>query len=1014
MAAYAFDDFVFDDIRYQLTRAGTQLKADTQVLELLAYLLKNPGRVVSKEELIEQIWQGRTLGDNVISVCVAKLRKVLGGAGNRCVGNVYGRGYRFMRTVTVSESASMPPSAAPPRPSQGATAEADPQFLGRGDILQQLVQPLARAREGRGRVCALLGEAGIGKTRVAEELETRARALGMSVAWGQCHPFGDLPPLWPFLQVVRTWGVPLPAAATGAPNPVQEEADANDERAGGWSSSDSDAWQKSVLFITETVAKMCAIAPRVIVLEDVHWADAATLRLLAHLVKQVGQLPLMLVLTVRDTQLPKEERTRRSLDYVLGHRDCTRIKLERLSRQDVVEYSRALLGAKSEGWADAVFEKSEGNPFFMIELLRPVSDGRARSARELTLSGPVLDIVRQTLHDLGADCRKALSAAAVIGRGFDLGLLAIATQLEPAALLELLEPAMTSDVIVPERDSHTRYRFGHDLIREALYEDLPSMQRVRLHLKVAEALEQRAYDDPSLAMPEIAHHLLAALPAGDVKRAVEYAQRAATTATHVGAYADACRLLRRALDALQLEPSIDPQVSCELLYLLANTERAAGEPAFSSHLDQAVALARRHGFRHILVSAAQMVCGPPGAIASDGVAEILEAALAALPDSETTDRAMLLAHLSWTAPYTWQREKVDRFLQEAVELAQKPSASGAARRTALRAQLYYAGGPDTLDEVQNICRRMESMVATTQSRQRARWALEPQIARIIAQLQQGNVAAAVRETDVFGRAARELRHAELVWHFERMRAVLRMNVGEFAEAREAFTELKRRAEQVNLHTRAALERIDWSELNVQTSSVPLGNIEYVSVLRPHLEQGPLTFAFKVQLLCRLGLIAEARAVLETVTVARVMDLPRSRDYIPTLGHIGFACAQTGNKELGEAIYKLLLPYPHLCIVALSLHSFGPVARTLGEIAGNLLGRRDEAAAHFETAISDSERYGMRPQLARSRLQYAQLLSQGDAAQRERARHLLEQCESDATRMGMAPLLAAAQQLQSTL
>jgi tetratricopeptide (TPR) repeat protein len=769
-----------------------------------------------------------------------------------------------------------------------------------------------------------------------------------------------------------------------------------------------------VLFITETVAKMCAIEPRLIVLEDVHWADAATLRLLAHLVKQVGQLPLMLVLTVRDTQLPKDERTRRSLDYVLGHRDCTRIKLERLSRQDVLDYSHALLGTKSEGWADAVFEKSEGNPFFMIELLRPVADGRARSARELTLSGPVLDIVRQTLHDLGTDCRKALSAAAVIGRGFDLGLLAIATQLDPASLLELLEPAMTSDVIVPERDSHTRYRFGHDLIREALYEDLPSMQRVRLHLKVADALEQRAHDDPSMAMPEIAHHLLSALPAGDVKRAVEYAQRAAISATHVGAYADACRLLRRALDALQLEPSIDPQVSCELLYLLANTERAAGEPAFSSHLDQAVALARRHGFRHILVSAAQMVCGPPGAIAADGVAEILEAALAALPDTATTDRAMLLAHLSWTAPYTWQREKVERFLQEAVELAQKPSASAAARRTSLRAQLYYAGGPDTLDDVQNICRHMESMVAPTQSRQRARWSLEPQIARIIAQLQQGNVEAAARETDVFGRAAGELRHAELVWHFERMRAVLRMNVGEFAEAREAFTELKRRAEQVNLHTRASLERIDWSELNVQTSIVPLGNIEYVSVLRPHLEQGPLTFAFKVQLLCRLGLQAEARAVLQGVTVARLMALPRSRDYIPTLGHIGFACAQTGNKELGEAIYKLLLPYPHLCIAALSLHSFGPVARTLGEIAGSLLGRREEAAAHFETAISDSERYGMRPQLARSRLQYAQLLSQGNAAERERARGLLEQCQSDATRMGMAPLVAAAQQLHNTL
>jgi hypothetical protein len=327
--------------------------------------------------------------------------------------------------------------------------------------------------------------------------------------------------------------------------------------------------------------------------------------------------------------------------------------------------------------------------------------------------------------------------------------------------------------------------------------------------------------------------------------------------------------------------------------------------------------------------------------------------------------------------------------------------------------LYYAGGPDTLDEVQNICRRMESMTAPTQERQRARWSLEPQVARIIAQLQQGNVEGARRETDVFGRAARELRHAELLWHYDRMCAVLRMNVGDFQQARESLTELKRRAEQLNLHTRASLERIDWSELNFKTSNQPIGNVEYVSVLRPNLAQGPLTVAFKLQLLCRLGLLAEARAALDTISVQRIMSLPRSRDYIPTLGHIGFTCAQTGAKELGEAIYKLLLPYPHLCVVALSLHTFGAAAHTLGMLA-NLLGRPADAAAHFETALTDNDRYGLRPQLATTRMVYAQMLSQGSSTDRGRARSLLEQCHGDASRMGMAPLAAAAEQLLKTL
>lgn len=1014
MAAYAFDEFVFDDIRYQLTFRGKAVKADTQVLELLAYLLKNPGRVIPKEELIDQIWQGRTLGDNVISVCVAKLRKVLGGPGNRCVGNVYGRGYRFMRTVTVAElpPPSSTPSAAPPAPRPSSSApESSSLFLGRSEVLGQLEALMERARDGRGGVCALLGEAGIGKTRVAEELEASVRALGVGAAWGHCHPFGDLPPLWPLLQVLRAWGVPLPAAPAEATRGLEEDAEAGDGQSSSWGEQRTDAWHKTVVYMNEMVAKVCAVEPRLIILEDLHWADAATLRLLSHLVRQVAQLPLFILLTVRDTQLPKDESTRRSLDYVLGHRDCSRIKLERLSRQDVRDYSHAMLGTHDDGWGDAIFNKSAGNPFFMVELLRPVVDGRAHNANDLTLSGPVLDIVRQTLQGLGPECRSVLSASAVIGSGFDLGLLSVVTQHGPAALLELLEPAMTSDVIVPERDSHTRFRFGHDLIREALYEDLPNIQRARLHLKVAEGLEQRGLDDPARSMPEIAHHLLAALPAGEVPRAVSYAQRAAAAATHVGANLDACRLLRRALDALALQPSIDPKISCELLYHLATTERAAGEPEFSTHLEQAVNLARHHGLRHILVAAAQTVCGPPGAIASEGAAEILEAALAGLPDNAYTDRAMLLAHLSWTAPHTWDRTRVEQYLNEATQLAD--NAGTAAKRTTLRAQLYYAGGPDNLEEVQAICRRMENLVTPQQPRQRARWSLEPQIARIIVQLQHGNVDAAARETEVFGRAVHELQHAELGWHYDRMRAVQLMNVGKYEQAREELTALRLRAKQLNLHTRASLDRIDWSELLYQTSTLSMRSVEYVSELRPTLSQGPLTVAFKLQLLCRLGLVAEARTALDTISVERITNLPRSRDFIPTLGHIAFSCIETGHTQLAQAIYELLSPYPHLCIVALSMHCFGPVAQTLGRIAA-LLGEREAAISHFEMALADSERYGLHPQLARTRLHFAKLLSEGDSAERMRARTLIEQCHTAATRMGMAPLIMAAEEIEKDL
>src|SRR5262245_31140703 len=116
MVTYAFDDFAFDDVRYELSQGGTLVRADAQVLELLGYLLKNPARLVTKEELIAEVWQSRALGDNVISVCVAKLRKALGGPTNRCITNVYGRGYRFLRPVRVVSTPQLRPTPLPTAP----------------------------------------------------------------------------------------------------------------------------------------------------------------------------------------------------------------------------------------------------------------------------------------------------------------------------------------------------------------------------------------------------------------------------------------------------------------------------------------------------------------------------------------------------------------------------------------------------------------------------------------------------------------------------------------------------------------------------------------------------------------------------------------------------------------------------------------------------------------------------------------------------------------------------------
>lgn len=1008
MATYVFDEFVFDDIRYALSRSGKPIKADTQVLEMLAYLLRNPGRLVTKEELIEEVWQGRVLGDNVISVCVAKLRKALGGASSSCVGNVYGRGYRFMRSV-VRHEAPAPPAAATSTaplaevPQVSAAREAP--LVGRNNILTRLESALLQAKQGRGSVCALLGEAGIGKTRLSEALETHAQRAGFAVSWGHCHRLGDVPALWPFLKLMRTWNLPLEAADEAA---ATSGGDPGDE---SWDDKSADSWRRTLLATTDAIEKRASAQPQLIMLEDVHWADAASLKLLSHLVSTVTQHKLLIVLTVRDTQLPEDGRRRRVLDHILGHRDCTRLALTRLSRADIDAYVQTLLGNLDARVAEVVFNKSQGNPFFMVELLRPFADGRTPRAEDLRLPEPALDIVRQLLEHTGDKSRDVLAAASVIGRGFDLGVLSQVTEEKPEQLLELLEPAMIGQVIVPQRDSHARFEFGHDLIREVLYQDLPSVMRMRLHARVGNALALRATTDASVSSAEVAHHLLAGLPSSDVNEALLSARSAAVAASRIGAYADASMLLRRALDALTLHPEAGRQAACELLFDLARFERAAGEP-YAQHLEQAVALAREQGHRRVLVSAGQLVCGPPGTVSVEGAGDVLETALSALPEDAHSERAMLLSHLSWTPPHSWHKDKVEALLGQAEELSR--TARPSAVRTMLRARLYYTSGPDNLERAHALCQTLENMEASRNARQRARWALEPQLAQLVSHLQQGDLNLARRAADAFGSAARELHHAELIWHYERMLVILRMNAGELGYAAAALKELKLRAEQLQLHARKTVEAVDFGELATQTIGLPKGQPGSATAWRPRPSDGPLTYAAKLRAMCQLGFVEEARAELAAFQLERLHNVPKSRDYLATLGHLAYACVETHSKRQAAAVYELLAPYPHLCVATLSLHAYGPVARSLGQLAG-VLGDRERAAAHYETALADAERFGLLPQLALTRYQYAELLHKGAGAEAtDRARRLLDDASALTQRLGMHALHAQTLQLAAAV
>jgi hypothetical protein len=308
---------------------------------------------------------------------------------------------------------------------------------------------------------------------------------------------------------------------------------------------------------------------------------------------------------------------------------------------------------------------------------------------------------------------------------------------------------------------------------------------------------------------------------------------------------------------------------------------------------------------------------------------------------------------------------------------------------------------------------MERLVSPHAQRQRARWALEPELTRLLVLVQRGQIDQAQRALDAFGAAAQALKHAELIWHYERLCVIMRMNAGDFAYARTRMTELKQRADQLQLHARRTMETIDWGELFRLTVGTPPAPPGLHAQLRPVPNDPPVAVAGKLRLMTQFGMRDEARAELAALPIERLRGIPKSRDYLAIMGHFAGSAVETRLQSHASALYEILSPYPHMCIVGVSMHSYGTVSRSLAGLA-EVMGRRSEAASHYEVSLEDCERYGFLPQLALTRHEYASFLASGSGNERkcalEHSRRALEMAE----KLGMKPLASACQALQATL
>lgn len=869
---YRFDEFELDVASLELRKGAVPVRADPIVLRLLMELILSPGQLVTKEQLLARIWDNRAISENVISVAVARLRKTLGHEKGRreFVVSVHGLGYRFVRRVT-------PVGVASHRGAQAIPLRGLP-FVGRESSLRKLREAFDCAQARVGSICLLTGEAGIGKTSLVEVFEAEvARVAGATVAWGQCRETGDTPPLWPFVQLVRDALSRAPstavtrelsAAVEALDRELPEVLSVPRREQADFDQSDSFASHQMFDALLRVIVALARSSPCVFVIDDLHRADAGTLELLRCLVDEVARTPVLLVGMLRSEVVRAPASAQ--LSYVLGHRNTLRLRLECLDELEVAMYVQRFLGRRDDAFARVIYEKSEGNPFFMCECSKLLRDTADPAGVLLTVPSAALDLPRQWVAAIAPVARNVLAAAAIIGATFDLSLLGEATKLPHDVVMLSLDEGVRLEVIAPIAGSRTAFRFRHDLLRVPLSELLTPVERRSLHLRITDSLERRRESGTAVAPADLASHAYAAMPHGDPMRVVEHCHVAAITAARRQAFGDALRYVRQAQEALELHG--DPNVGLKFALLLQQAwlAKASSSPDFEQTLRETLVLGRELGQRWVIAGTALMFHLHAGFPALRGARAVLEEARDALGDDEL--RAAVVARLVTIAPTAYDCDRVSSELAWARELAAQTD-SLPTRYNVLAAELYSCGGPKHRGRSSEVLGELDALCAA-HGRKLAITPVLLDLHRAIVEAQCGNRAGSAVAIERAMARARRIGHRELGWHAERFKLVALAD-----EGKDVRVELR------DLHRRAARESLFGTDLFIAFDEiVVLGEgHDWREALAPDGEDGPNLWAMKVRALSAGKRYDDARAALHRVAPDNLARLPQDRDYLGTLG-----------------------------------------------------------------------------------------------------------------------------------
>jgi tetratricopeptide (TPR) repeat protein len=927
-------------------------------------------------------------------------------------------------------------------------------LVGRGRELGQLDAALSDAIARRGGLVVVTGEPGIGKTALARAFVEHAESRGASWAWGTCWDGGGAPAYWPWVQIVRELARREDAATlrTALGDGAPWIAGLLPELAGmlGLPSVPSDLDADQVRFrlfeaLTSLLGAVAERRPLVLVLDDLHWADASSVLALEFVARALPDLPILAIAAYRHS----EAHARRELAMGLAGlaRAALRMPLEGLDRDDVGRLATARahgLGTGDTGsippWlVSAVHHASAGNPFFVDELVQLLAaQGRlhdeAAAEDPLPLPDGVRDTIRRRLAPMDADTLQTLRSAAVIGGEFRLGTLARAAGGSPSDILARLEAPLRAG-IVTVGDGAGRFAFVHALVRDTLLSGIGATDRARLHLMAAEAFEQLYSDDLEPHLAEIAHHYLQAASEGGATRAVEFAARAARRAIIQFGYDEAASLYERAIEVAAQLPADEPR-AWELHQGLGEALIRAGDVdgayrALGAATEHARRLADPQAFARTVLARA-LPGYAPAVVESDFVA-LLEEAIARMDDHDVAEparaaaagalRCRLRVQLALALFWSPQRERREQLVDEALLLARAifssevAQSSPAQRALADRTLAFALGqgflavwGPDTVErglpisvEALELCERTNDPELAMQVRM---W-------RISLLLELDDPVRADAEIEAYAATAGRLGQPRALVYDPLHRSMRAQMRGDLDEAERFTAEAVERARDV----RGSLVPIiaDVQRFLLHRS---LGrHRELVPMLRRNADRLPAMQDWRCALalvLAETGRVEEARKELDQFAASDFAQIPRGAAWLPTLAMLAELSALLGDRPRAQRLYELLVPYEGRNVVSIGAAYLGPVARYLGLLAMTI-GADERALGHLETARSAAARMGARPTAVVTALDAAEVLARRAAAgDAERAAALVQSVAQEAERLGMDGASARVADLRARL